>query len=136
MRDREHALDELLDRTAEQIRSGRPDPAVASAALARVRQSLLAEASGASPSAADLPETIRGCADYQALIPAYLAGTLPEARRHEWTRIVPAGDRQWEVTQTLLDAEGDHDWGLRARVDLRGATAVDQPLLRLEWIDR
>ena len=60
----------------------------------------------------------------------------PEARRHEWTRIAPSGDRQWTVTQTLLDAEGDHDWGLRALVDLRGATAVDLPLLRLEWIGR
>jgi hypothetical protein len=60
----------------------------------------------------------------------------PEARRHQWTRIEPAGDRQWAVTRTLLDAEGDNDWGLRAAVDLRGATAVDQPLLRLEWIGK
>jgi len=60
----------------------------------------------------------------------------PEARRHEWTRIEPAGDRQWTAVQTLLDPEGDHDWGLRARIDLRGATAVDQPLLRVEWIGR
>jgi hypothetical protein len=59
-----------------------------------------------------------------------------DARRHQWTRIEPAGDRQWTVTRTLLDAEGDHDWGLRARVDLRGATAVDQPLLRMEWVGR
>jgi len=60
----------------------------------------------------------------------------PEARRHRWTRIEPAGDRQWSVTQTLLDADGDHDWGLRARVDLRQATGVDQPLLRMEWIGK
>jgi hypothetical protein len=60
----------------------------------------------------------------------------PEARRHEWTRITPAGDRQWEVVQTLLDSEGDHDWGLGAHVDLRGATAVDQPLLRPLWVRR
>jgi superfamily II RNA helicase len=59
-----------------------------------------------------------------------------EARRHRWTRIEPAGDRRWTVTQTLLDAEGDHDFGLRATVDLRGATAVDQPLLRVEWLGR
>jgi hypothetical protein len=60
----------------------------------------------------------------------------PEARRHRWTRIEPAGERQWTVVQTLLDAESDHDWGLRARVDLRSATAVDQPLLNVEWIGR
>ncbi|HSM13070.1 MAG TPA: DUF3516 domain-containing protein, partial [Thermoanaerobaculia bacterium] len=60
----------------------------------------------------------------------------PEARRHQWTRITPDGDRQWEVVQTLLDADGDHDWGLRARVDLRHATAVDHPLLRLAWLGR
>ncbi len=60
----------------------------------------------------------------------------PEARRHQWTQIEPTGDRQWKVVQTLLDPEGDHDWGLAARVDLRGATAVDQPLLRIEWIGR
>jgi superfamily II RNA helicase len=60
----------------------------------------------------------------------------PEARRHHYTRIEPAGDRQWTLVQTLVDAERDDDWGLRARIDLRGATAVDQPLLRLEWIGK
>jgi len=60
----------------------------------------------------------------------------PEARRHQWTRIEPAGERQWRVTQTLLDAEGDHDWGLRAVVDLRGARAVDQPLIRVDWVGK
>lgn len=60
----------------------------------------------------------------------------PEARRHEWTKITSTGDRQWEVVQTLLDPEGDHDWGLGAAVDLRGATAVDQPLLSPRWIRR
>lgn len=60
----------------------------------------------------------------------------PEARRHEWTRIVKSGDRQWEVTQTLHDAEGDHDWGLRATVDLRHVTTVDRPLLRPTWIGK
>jgi superfamily II DNA/RNA helicase len=60
----------------------------------------------------------------------------PEARRHQLTRIDPDGDRQWTLVQTLLDAERDDDWGLKARIDLRGATAVDQPLLRVEWIGR
>jgi superfamily II RNA helicase len=60
----------------------------------------------------------------------------PEARRHEWTRLDPAGERQWEVRQTLLDAEGDQDWGIRARIDLRRVTTVDLPLLELVWIGR
>jgi superfamily II RNA helicase len=55
----------------------------------------------------------------------------PAARRHEWTQIRPLGDRQWEVQQTLLDPEGDNLWGIRARVDLRRATSVEQPLLAL-----
>ncbi len=57
-----------------------------------------------------------------------------EARRHQWTQIRPAGERQWEVQQTLLDPAGDHLWGIRARVDLRRAKSVDQPLLRLTAI--
>ncbi len=60
----------------------------------------------------------------------------PEARRHQWTRIEPAGDRQWTVTRTLLDGEGDNNWGLRVRVDLRTVAAVDQPLLRMEWVGK
>jgi hypothetical protein len=76
----------------------------------------------------------------EALAPFYAEHTAlldeSQARRHHWTRIEKAGDRQWTLTQTLLDAEGDHDWGLRARIDLRGATAVDQPLLRMEWVGK
>ncbi len=51
------------------------------------------------------------------------------ARRHQWTQIRPAGERQWEVTQTLLDPAGDNLWAIHARVDLRHATSVDHPLL-------
>ena len=58
----------------------------------------------------------------------------PEARRHQWTQIRPIGERQWEVQQTLLDPQGDNLWGIRARVDLRRATKVDQPLLALATI--
>ena len=55
----------------------------------------------------------------------------PEARRHQWTQIRPIGERQWEVQQTLLDPLEDNLWGIRARVDLRHATTVEQPLLKL-----
>ena len=61
-------------------------------------------------------------------------GTLldtPESRRHQWTQIRPVGDRQWEVQQTLLDPQDDNVWGIRARVDLRRATTVEQPLLKV-----
>jgi len=69
-------------------------------------------------------------AEHEALVDS------AESRRHRWTRIEPAGDRQWTVTRTLFDSDGDHDWGLRAGIDLRHATAVDQPLLDVEWIGR
>jgi hypothetical protein len=60
----------------------------------------------------------------------------PDSRRHQWTQIRPVGDRQWEVQQTLLDPEEDNLWGIRARVDLRRATTVEQPLLRLVEIGK
>jgi hypothetical protein len=34
----------------------------------------------------------------------------PEARRHRLTTIRPAGERRWQVTQTLLDPEEDGLW--------------------------
>jgi hypothetical protein len=61
-----------------------------------------------------------------------LAG--PEARRHEWTLLRPSGPRRWEVTQTLLDPEGDNDWALFAEIDLRDESAPDGPILRLRAI--
>lgn len=60
----------------------------------------------------------------------------PESRRHHWTQIRPIGDRQWEVQQTLLDSSEDNLWGIRARVDLRRATTVDQPLLRIVEVSK
>ena len=60
--------------------------------------------------------------------------TSPESRRHHWTQIRPIGDRQWEVQQTLIDPLLDNFWGIRARVDLRRATSVEVPLLKIETI--
>ena len=57
-----------------EIRDDSPDPAVIEAAAARV-WARLAEAAASSSH-----EHIRGCADFQALIPDYRAGRLPEAR--------------------------------------------------------
>ena len=62
--------------------------------------------------------------------------TSPESRRHHWTQIRPIGDRQWEVQQTLMDPLLDNFWGIRARVDLRRATSVEVPLLKIETISK
>lgn len=70
----------LLDRAATQIRSSEPDPKQAKEAAARVWAHLTSESAAASAGAAEIDE-IRGCDDYQALIPAYLAGSLPAARK-------------------------------------------------------
>ncbi len=72
--------DALLDRAASQIAAGRPGAAEASAAAARVWERLADDSAGAAAQAAEVDE-IRGCEDYQALIPAYLADALPEARK-------------------------------------------------------
>ncbi len=72
-------LDEILDRVAAGIRSEEIDAEVVKGASSRVWARLSTE------SAVELPETktveeIRGCADFQALIPAYLKKELSEAR--------------------------------------------------------
>jgi hypothetical protein len=72
-------LDSILDRVATGIRSEELDVSVVESAADRVWARLSRE------SIVDLPETetvdeIRGCADFQALIPAYLKKELSEAR--------------------------------------------------------
>src|SRR5262249_7055121 len=73
-------LDELFQKTAEQIRGSDPDPTVVRGAADRVWAKLSSEGMEATSSAA--PSThIRGCDDFRGLIPAYLTGSLSEARR-------------------------------------------------------
>ena len=71
---------EMLDRAAEAVRLDVPDPSTIDAAAHRVWERLAAEAVPAHASAAAEPERIRGCADVQALIPAWLEERLPDAR--------------------------------------------------------
>jgi len=78
MLNKDKNVDHLLDRAASQIKSARPDPEVAEDAARRVWDRLEKSAAQAPP--LEIGE-IRGCEDYQALLPAFLAGTLPEARR-------------------------------------------------------
>jgi len=55
----------------------------------------------------------------------------PEARRHRWTHIERTGALTRELTQTLLDPEGDHLWAIHGEVDLQGLTEVEGPLVRV-----
>ena len=71
-------LDELLDRAAGQVRAAQPDPAVVEAAAGRVWERLSGAGAAAASTAAEVTE-IHSCDDYQALIPAYVAGSLTEA---------------------------------------------------------
>ncbi len=77
---RKKNADFLLDRAASQIAGSRPGAEQAATAAARVWDRLASDSAEAAARAAEIDE-IRGCDDYQALIPAYLAGGLPEARK-------------------------------------------------------
>src|SRR5690349_1741533 len=75
--------DEILDKVTAEIRNEKVDPAAVSAAADRVwaRVSAAAgETETALPSVDMAAGRIEGCADFQSLIPAHLAGKLSEAR--------------------------------------------------------
>ncbi len=73
-------LDTLIDRASSQISDSQPGREQVASAASRVWDHLTADTASAAAIAAEVDE-IRGCDDYQALIPAYLAGALPEARK-------------------------------------------------------
>ncbi len=55
----------------------------------------------------------------------------PEARRAHHSRLVPTEPRCWNVTQVLVDPEGDHLWAVHGEVDLRQTRDPEGPLVRL-----
>ena len=57
-----------------------------------------------------------------------------EARLHHLTQLKSTAPRLWDVTQTLVDPNGDHTWTIFAGIDLRDATAPDGPILRIRRI--
>ncbi len=70
-------FDAILDKTTTEIRNDRIDSSVVNAAAGRVWARLAVETAGQSATEA---ERIESCADFQSLIPAYLNGSLSEAR--------------------------------------------------------
>ncbi len=72
--------DALLEQASAQIASSEPAQEQARAAAARVWDRLASDSTDVAAQAAEIDE-IRGCDDYQALIPAYLEDALPEARK-------------------------------------------------------
>ena len=76
----------LMD-TARAIAAEQPPAAIEAAAAERVRSAVAAATAGAgagdleSGEASASTETLTSCADYQARMPALVAGTLPEAQR-------------------------------------------------------
>ena len=78
--------DAALDRAIALARSEAPEPATVEAAAARVWERLASgtdiapTAQAAVPVTAGPIESIRGCADFTSLIPAYVAGELAPAR--------------------------------------------------------
>ncbi|HEV8427262.1 MAG TPA: FecR domain-containing protein [Pyrinomonadaceae bacterium] len=71
--------DQILDKVTAEIRNEKVDPAAVSAAADRVWARVSA-AAGATEFQAPVIDRIEGCADFQSLIPAHLAGKLSEAR--------------------------------------------------------
>src|ERR1041385_6582017 len=71
--------DQVLDKVTAEIRNEKVDPGVVSAAADRVWARVSA-AAGATEFQLQAVERIEGCADFQSLIPAHLAGKLSEAR--------------------------------------------------------
>lgn len=71
--------EEILDKVTAEIRNEKVDSAVVSAAADRV-WARVAAAAGEAEFQMPSVDRIEGCADFQSLIPAYLAGKLSEAR--------------------------------------------------------
>ncbi|HYV82314.1 MAG TPA: FecR domain-containing protein [Pyrinomonadaceae bacterium] len=71
--------DQILDKVTAEIRNEKVDPQAVAAAADRVWARVSAEA-GATEFQLPTVDRIEGCADFQSLIPAHLAGKLSEAR--------------------------------------------------------
>ena len=120
----------LMEKAAAEIRASEPAPDVVEKAASRVWERLTRNDAALASEAAAITE-IRGCEDYQALIPAFLSGDLPEARRllvQEHVRECVPCRRVLNAARGGASADAGGDPALRrgsgARVWLRYAAAA------------
>ena len=57
-----------------------------------------------------------------------------EARLAQHTQIRETAPRVWEVTQVLLDSDGDNLWHLAGKIDLTGGQPPEGPLVSLRYV--
>jgi hypothetical protein len=76
MNPNEYDADEILDRTLAQMREDTPGDASIDASAAKVWSRI----AGAQPVSSEVKGVLQTCADFQALLPEYMKGALPEAR--------------------------------------------------------
>ncbi|MEM9290824.1 MAG: FecR domain-containing protein [Acidobacteriota bacterium] len=77
----EERLERLLEGAVENLLADRPTKETVTAAASRVRSALRRQQILSEPSAGEsTPRVIRGCGDFQAMIPDYLNHRLPRAR--------------------------------------------------------
>ena len=57
-----------------------------------------------------------------------------EARKAEFTTMTQTAEATWDISQTMVDPEGENDWVIEASIDLSGDTDEALPLLSLRAI--
>ncbi len=79
-------------------------------------------------------------ADWPAALDAYFEehatiGTGPDARSAARI-LIEEGAELWKVRQIIDDPAGDHDWGIRAEVDLAASAEQGFAVVRVLGLDR
>jgi hypothetical protein len=58
----------------------------------------------------------------------------PDARNSRRTQLRQSGPRSWDVTQVLVDPQGDDIWAIDAAIDLRQQRDPEEPIVRIRRI--
>jgi ferric-dicitrate binding protein FerR (iron transport regulator) len=72
--------DDIFEKAVEAVRTQEPDPTAVDSALARVAPAVQAAAPAVPVAANEAPAVLRSCADLQASLPAFVAGSLSPDR--------------------------------------------------------